>query len=120
MEGRRGAWDVNPGRSRRSSGEEVGGGSEGRGHGAAHVGYGGVSGGLDLRPLDLLPFLLVSVLVAAEGLGVGELAVAVVALVLSAVGRRRRFGGGVELLLLLLLLILMGSGSSSHVETEEL
>lgn len=59
---------------------------EGGDYGVAHVGNGGVPAGLELGALELLALLLVGVLVAAQGLGVGELAAAVLALVLPAVG----------------------------------
>jgi len=74
----RGAWQVDPrGVTRRrasrdhncaSRSQEVRRRRKSRYDGVANVRDGGVSGGLELGPLELLSLFLVSVLVATEGL----------------------------------------------------
>lgn len=79
------------------TGEEVGRRSEGGDHwvpSCGGEGDGGVAGGLELCTLELLPLLLVGVLVATEGLRVGEFTAAVLALVLAVTGAGWREAGG--------------------------
>lgn len=101
VEGRRGSGNVDPGGSRRSRrrnhdgarrSEEVRRRSEGGDDRIPSVRNGGVSAGLELGPLQLLPLLLVGILVAAEGLGVGEFPAAVLALVLPVPGAAEAAG----------------------------
>lgn len=98
VEGRWGPREVDPGGHGGGRSEEVRRRSEGRHDGVARVGSG--ARGVQLRSLQLLPLLLVRVLVTAQGLRVGELAEAVLALVLplssSAAGAGvRRDGAGI-------------------------
>ncbi|KAL7001116.1 hypothetical protein U1Q18_002269 [Sarracenia purpurea var. burkii] len=103
VERRGGARDVNPRRrlhrcrcgnhDRSCRSEEVRRRSEGGDNRVSHV-NGGAPAGLQLGSLQLLPLLLVGVLVAAQRLGVGEFAAAVLALVLPAVRRRKSAGVG--------------------------
>lgn len=101
VEGRRGSGNVDPGGSRRSRrrnhdgarrSEEVRRRSEGGDDRIPSVRNGGVSAGLELGPLQLLPLLLVGILVAAEGLGVGKFPAAVLAFVLPVPGAAEAAG----------------------------
>ncbi|KAK3421665.1 hypothetical protein EUGRSUZ_G02305 [Eucalyptus grandis] len=92
LEGRGATRNVNPGRGggrrprhhhRPHGGQQVRRRSEGRDDGVPDERrHGGVPAGVQLGALELLPLLLVRVLVAPQGLRVGEFPAAVLALVL--------------------------------------